>query len=239
MKIRLFKPKTWYWLHKWTSIFTGVALVMWLITGLVINWDRLFPPAETALPAVPVYASLEMSPAAAIDRLEELTGQSVEVQSVNLRRLPEMVVYEISRRDGPTALLDAQTGQLVEITSELAETIALADRPQAGAVQAVDQLAYNDQGYVYGPLPVYRVVLADGKDTYVHVTADTGEISQVNDRWSRGRYYLRTLHNFQAVKLFSNRQAVITSLLWGTTIATLVTVVLGYYLALPRKWRIF
>jgi riboflavin transporter FmnP len=71
------------------------------------------------------------------------------------------------------------------------------------------------------------------------VTADTGEISQVNDRWSRGRYYLRTLHNFQAVKLLSNRQTVITGLLWGTTIATLLTVVLGYYLALPRKWRIF
>ena len=161
MKIRLFKPKTWYWLHKWTSIFTGVALVMWLITGLVINWDRLFPPAETALPAVPVYASLEMSPAAAIDRLEELTGQSVEVQSVNLRRLPEMVVYEISRRDGPTALLDAQTGQLVEITPELATAIALTDRPQPVPVKEIDRLAYNDRGYAYNEKGDHDKAIAD------------------------------------------------------------------------------
>ncbi len=237
--MKIFKPKTWYWLHKWTSIFTGVALVMWLITGLVINWDRLFPVAEIPLPVVTAYESLEMSPAVAIDRLEALTGQSVDVQSVNLRRLPDMVVYEIGRGDGPSVLLNPQTGQLVEITPDLAAAIALTKQSQAAPVREVGRLEYNDRGYVYGPLPVYRVILDDGKDTYVHVTADTGEISQVNDRWSRGRYYLRTLHNFQAVKLLSNRQTVITGLLWGTTIATLLTVVLGYYLALPRKWRIF
>ncbi len=237
--MKIFKPKTWYWLHKWTSIFTGVALVMWLITGLVINWDRLFPVAEIPLPVVTAYESLEMSPAVAIDRLEALTGQSVDVQSVNLRRLPDMVVYEIGRGDGPSVLLNPQTGRLVEITPDLAAAIALTKQSQAAPVREVGRLEYNDRGYVYGPLPVYRVILDDGKDTYVHVTADTGEISQVNDRWSRGRYYLRTLHNFQAIKLLSNRQAVITGLLWGTTIATLLAVVLGYYLALPRKWRIF
>ncbi len=240
------KLRTWYTLHKWTSIFTGLALIMWLITGMVMSWEKLFPELTPVESVPPDFRVATMPPADAMARLEEILGQSPQVSWLDLRQILNTVVYEVKLKDGSIHLLNAQSGQEFNVTPELAEEIARAEFPTQASILRVERLNGNDFSYPFGPVPVYRVVFDDSRATHAHVSIRTDEIwgrktgaVWRNDRWGRARTAINTLHTFDMLRIITDRRRLITTLLWAAAIVTFLAAVLGYYLALPRRWRVF
>lgn len=235
--------KTWYKWHKWLSIFTGLALLMWLLTGMVMSWGRLFPDT-VAVQAKPDFTTATLSPADAIAALDQALGQPQTVRSVALRMIVGQVAYDIQTGDGAFHLVNATTGNVFAITPELAQQIAQADFPTAQVVD-VERIDQNSRTYPFGPIPVYRVIFDDWRGTYDYVSiqpdpawdAKTGDVRHTT-RWSRLGEILGAMHTFWVLKIVVNNGTVITSTLWLAALVTLLAALIGYYLALPRRWQI-
>lgn len=215
---------------------------MWLITGLVMTFNGLLPtPARVrrSEPIQPDYQEVTMSPADAIAHLEETLGQSVEVNSVSFRQIREILVYHIALENGASHLIETQSGQEVKITPEFAREIAYNNFPTPASILQIVRLDDHDLGYFFGPLPIYRVIFDDSRSTYVHVSMETGEVVRRNDRWQRLRGAFELVHTFQVFKIISGRERPITALLWLLSFIATLAALIGYYLALPHRWRVF
>jgi uncharacterized iron-regulated membrane protein len=241
--MKLLHLRTWYKIHKWTAIVTGLALVMWLVTGLAMNWERLFPyPQHT--PAIIDIQAATLSPAEAVARLDQALGESPEIAWVTVRPLLNKVVYEIETGQGHIYLIDAAGGELFEITPELAGQLAVAAMPNPAPIGGVDRVDRNTIAYFFGPVPAYRVTFADSAGTRAYVAiapnpiwnARTGEV-HFDTRWSRARGLLESMHTFVSLRVITDKGRVITLLLWLATLATLFMALVGFYLALPQRWQ--
>ena len=238
----LLRLRTWYKVHKWTAIFAGVALIMWLLTGMAMSSPKIFPETPSATGEQPDYQAIELSPAEAIARLETETGQTYAVTGVSIRRILDTVAYEIRTTEGETYLINAQSNDQFEITSDLAEQIALAEFPTGANIIATERIDFNSRQYPFGPVPVYRVSFDDEPGTYSHVSikpspvwgANTGDVRRTT-RWGRLRELLGSLHTFGVLRVIINKGRLITLLLWAATGLTTLTAIVGYYLALPRR----
>jgi hypothetical protein len=91
---------------------------------------------------------------------------------------------------------------------------------------------------------VYRVSFDDWQGTRSHVSilpnapwgANTGDVRRTTTLGRIGEL-MGTLHTFGVLRLVTDRGRLITLLLWMATFATLFVAVVGYYLALPRRWQ--
>ena len=235
----IFKLKTWYSLHKWTSIVTGIAILMWLITGLVMTAPDLIsishPEVHPQPPALDFH-TVAMSPAEAIAHLKTNLSTDKGIKSVDLKQIHRQVAYQIVLADGSTHLIDVMTGQTLEITPALAETIARTVYPIQANVQQVELLQTHDSGHFYGDVPAYRVSFNDAQQTYVHVALNSGEVS-VNNRATRLIELFTVLHTFEIFDILRpDQEELIGQLIWASSIITLLAAVIGYYLALPRRF---
>jgi uncharacterized iron-regulated membrane protein len=236
MSLLSLKLRTWYRIHKWTAVIAGLALLMWLVTGLTLTWGRIFPPPQRAESSQYDYRLLHMSPAEATQNLAEKIGREIRVSWLSIRPILDTIVYEIQLMDGSIYLMDAISGQVLEITPQLAELIAWREWPIDADVQSVTRLESNSVSYPYGPVPVYQVALNDDRQTRLYVSTRTGEILR-SDRAGRTRTLLNSLHTFDALRIVTDRRRLITGLLVLASMTALAVPLLGYYLALPRRWQ--
>src|SRR5688572_530961 len=96
-------------LHKWLSLFLGLQLVLWTISGfymVVVDLDFIHGDPLVRNLKVPLSVHSDRIPFA------EAVRSHSEVTQVSLRSLPGMVtpVYEVTTR-GRKVLLDASNGQ--------------------------------------------------------------------------------------------------------------------------------
>jgi len=238
----LLKIKTWYKVHKWISIVTGLVVVMWLVTGIVLTSPDPFPqvlPHYAGTPTVPDFRTVAMSPAEAVAHLTDSLGRPPAVSAVKLEQVWDLaLVYQITLTDGQVFMIDTATGNLFEMTPDMAAQIAKADYPAGGPVSRVERLEQHDLGYMDGPLPVYRVVFDERKATYSHIAVYTGELQRSNIM-HRTILIISGLHTLETfIVLFHNKGLLINLLVWLATIFSLIAAVVGYYLALPRRWQV-
>jgi uncharacterized iron-regulated membrane protein len=235
-----FKLKTWYSIHKWMSIFTGLIIVMWLVTGLVMTAPDLLPlesplHAQELLP--PDFRRVEMSPAEAAAVLAQTLGRTPPVAAVGFQQLGNTLAYQIRLNTGQSHLVDVATGQVIAITPELAGQLAALAYPGLGPPAAVIQLDRHDTGWPEGDLPVVRLIYADPAQTTVHVSTQSGQVSHT-DRTGRIVDLFGALHTFEFVELYlPGRAQVVAGLVWASSLLTGLAALVGYYLALPRRWQ--
>ena len=234
------KLKTWYSAHKWLSIFTGIALVLWLLTGLAITLPGSFfvPwPESQYVPNTPDLRQVTMSPREAVAHLGATLGGTPAIRSVELATIDDVLVYRIVFVDDSSHMIDTATGENFLLTEELGQKIAFAAFPSGGSVYSVHYIEKNDMAYLYETVPAYRYQFDDENETYVHVAVATGEVS-ISHRSSRLISFFTALHSFQVLNpLFADSYRTSTILLWISNILTVLAALSGYYLALPPRWQ--
>lgn len=217
-------------LHKWIGIVIGLALLMWTTTGIIMVLpvnrvrDGEVRPLQVGRAVI--------SPAQAVARLSE--GDSVSrVRSVALIQIADYVVYQVETRRR-AVLINAETGEPFEISAAVAEQVARgAFRGMPGKV-TVERLTEYDARYRGGDLPTYRVSLGDSAATVTYVSARNGTVVSA-DRGRRWRGVVGKLHDFSAIKAVISNDWVHRGLAITACALSIVSIFLGYWLALPRK----
>jgi hypothetical protein len=156
-----------------------------------------------------------------------------DITHVELRGTATGPFYIVTGEKG-VARVDARTGSLAPVTQQEAESAAQRDQPGSPRVQGAQlfteapPIEYRD-----GPLPTWRVALADGAGTVIYVDGVTGEVIQRhNDRW---RFYdiLWMLH----VMDYKGRENFNHPLIVSFATLAVVTAYTGIAIQLVRLWR--
>jgi hypothetical protein len=123
----------------------------------------VLPPLSTGrAPVKPIrkvdFNNITQSPAQAIANLEKALGTTFHVNSMSLKWIHDVLVYEINLNNGGRYFINALTGQVFSITRELAERFVLDTYPGDGRVQEVEMLKQHSYTYQWGPLPADQIV---------------------------------------------------------------------------------
>lgn len=222
-----------YKVHKWIGVGIGLILLMWIVTGLLIGGGG----GGGGRPAAkPDFSRATVSPAAALAVAAQGDSGLIPVGSVALDLVAGRLVYRISGPRGRSVLVDATSGDRVEIGESLAREVAAAIAPQA-RVQRVLVLRKHDPGYPRGNLPAWRVVLDDRAETWVQLSNDGATVISTADQ--RGKATLHNLHTFAALRGLHLGSLGIRILFVVASVISIASVATGYYLSLPKRWRPF
>ncbi len=126
-------------------------------------------------------------------------------------------------------MIHAVTGAQLSVTRETAAWLASGD--SANASRIIEVTEYSSD-YAAGALPVWRLPL-DQSGWFVEVNpADAGVTLSTSAQ--RRRAYIFSLHTFLPLRGIIG-QRLTHWLLWGLSFLSLVTVLTGYWLFLPRR----
>ncbi len=219
-----------YRIHKWIGIGVGVFLLMWIVTGMLLSGGEGRPSPARPLPD---FHAAIISPAQAV--LAATTGDSAlgGVKALEIDRLGERVVYRVVGAPRGIALVDAASGQRIRVTDSLARALAQGQMPGA-TIRGVEMLSTHDRGYPGGRLPVWRVSLEDPEGTSIQVGVADGVVSR-STTGSRLSSTLHGLHTFGSLQVLRLERPAIRRWLMAVSLVALVSVLTGYYLALPRR----
>lgn len=177
--------------HRWLGLAIGIQLLLWSVGGLIfsthsISWVRGNDGRkEIRAEALPL-DSIAVTPGQAAKR----AGLG-NAETIILRSHIGDPVYEV-RGEGGRALVHANSGELLSpLSKSAAEKVALRDRAGTPAVSAISLLEEDPPTeYREGELPAWRVVLRDGDNTHIYVSASTGKITaRRNDAWRRFDFF--------------------------------------------------
>ncbi|MBK6424066.1 MAG: PepSY domain-containing protein [Gemmatimonadetes bacterium] len=221
--------RLFYKVHKWVGIGIGLFLLMWIVTGMLLGGGEGRPRDGAA----PDYSRAVVSPADA--QALAASGDSAlrEIRAVELDRIGSHLLYRV-RGTGGTVLVDAEQPQRLEVTEALAREVATGMFPQ-GSIEGVELLTRHDRGYPNGALPAYRVRFADRAETLVHLSVRDGMLA-VSNKDLRLNGTLHGLHTFASLRALGLARVPIRRLLIVASLISLVVVVTGYYMSLPRRW---
>jgi uncharacterized iron-regulated membrane protein len=170
--------------HKWVGLLIGIQFLCWTMGGVVMTWI----PIET----VRGEHNIAEQPPLLVEalKLEALLTKIGNPQVVSLTAkavggIPAVVVQDADGVRGIYALETAE--KLTPVNEEMVLAIARADfKGQAGAVSA--KLLSGDAPNDYrGPLPVWRVDMADEEGSVLYVSPDQARVvARRTDVW---RFY--------------------------------------------------
>lgn len=211
--------KLLYQIHKWTGVGIGIVLGMWLVSGMVM---AVIGDAQQARPAASIdLAEATISPAA-------LQAQLPGVQRLELIRLGGEMVYRAATAEG-SRLINAQTGSPVVMTDSLARIVA---RQESG----VEQVKRSDLVRRNGAVTGYQVRFSDHRGTVAQVSAADASVKLMDSR-KRLHATFGGLHTFTFLRNVGLERPGITLWVLVTSVFTLVSVLTGYVMALPRRGR--
>jgi hypothetical protein len=186
-----------YWIrksHRWLSLLIGIQVLFWMLSGFyfalipiesIRGEDRVSEREPENFAHTPL-----ASPQLAIAQLLKRSGASLQVRKLQLRRVLEVPVYEISYDLGGeshSVLADARDGQLLApVDREQATAIAEQDFAPNAAVLSVDYVENVgvDDEYRSGPLPAWRVGFDDDDSTRLYVSAELARVTaRRNTSW--------------------------------------------------------
>lgn len=228
------RPKrTIRWWHKWIGIWIGVLLFIWVGSGVIM----LLPMSSTfkrgaGLTSVD-WPKVVISPAQAIAAAGP-ADSGVIVRTVELRQIRNRPFYAVLFSDRRKAMVDAVTGVPFQVDSALARQLA-ADAYPADSITAVERLTQRTPAY-YGALPAWRVSFA-GRSTAFFVSEPTGEVGRNTARDRAQSSLGHNLHVLAFLRAAPGGETTRLGTFFGTGLIALVSILTGYWLALPRRWR--
>ena len=226
-----------YKIHKLLAVSVGGFFLAWLISGIIMILPRLSaelerPPISGTIDIKKVSVSVQE----AVARLTSKVGEVPQLREVRLKRIADTDVYEILTASHGPYFIDARSGEPFSITPQQAEAIAKQHMAPGPRELKVALLSRHEFAYPWGPLPVYRVVVAEEPSTFYYVSSIDGTVSR-SDRESRIRNAIVSLHTLDPVNFLIGRQAIRKGLLILISLIGIVAVGTGFYLAWPRQRR--
>ena len=219
-------------LHKWASVVIGLQILAWVVSGLYM----------TAIPIEEVRSEHRIREQATIDlrsfaalitpaQAVAAIGGDSGVMRLELRGWLGTPVYEASLANGETALIDAQTAEILSpLTESNARATAEADYAGSSAIASV-KLIESDPPIEYrGALPVWQVAFNDPDELRLYVSASTGKVVARRSEVWRIYDFLWSLH----IMDYSERDNFNNPLVIIATIAALFLVVTGAFLVYQR-----
>lgn len=230
-------------IHKWSGIILGILLLMWIVTGIAAGIGIFLPypsvVSESDFASDNISKSLRLSPYDALKGLDNALWKKREIQSLTLRRIDNIDVYEFVLTGKKEYLINADSGIPFEITSEVAKNIARNCLGKEASVLSIELLKKNNYFYPYGRLPVYKVEFDDNSHTNIYVSSINGKVLQVHNRWSHFLEVNHDLHTFAFVtKLITKNMFIRAFFLILVALITVFIFVTGYYLALRRRKKL-
>jgi len=216
-----------YRIHKWIGVGVGLILLMWIITGMLVGGGRgETPPVVRSLDA----ARAVISPAEAARVAEADSGFGV-VQGITLDQLGSHPVYRVTSQHRAVRLIDAATARPMVVDEALAREIAAAELPgvELGSVERIKG---------GGPQTSWRVRFHDPAHSVLIVGERSGDLRRTDD----GAQFHRSMmsfHTFAALRGLSLPVRVIYFIFMLISAISLGTVITGYYLSLPKRWRLW
>lgn len=173
-RLHLFASRT----HRWLGLIIGAQLLLWFTSGALMSFlpiDRVHGDHlinRKAVAALPT--GVPLAPPSAITE-----ASAAPVEAVTYRLWLGRPIAEVTAAKG-TRLFDARTGAALPAPTAIdAEAVARAAWRGDGRPEAkVDRIQCPSPEY-RGPLPAWRVAVADADATRVFVAGDTGRIAAV------------------------------------------------------------
>ena len=219
------------WWHKWVGIGIGVLLFIWVGSGVVM----LLPGAESRRVTPPAvdWATVTVTPARAAE--VGCTGAAgAAVKGIELRRVQSRVVYAVEC-ERARVMVDATSGEPWAITADVARQLAREAYP-SDSIISVERLTRRPKGY-FASTPVYRVRIADARDTWFYVAEPTGEIARSMKRNRQQTAWGHDLHTLTFLRVLPGREQTRIVLFVVTSVIAIVSILTGYWLGLPKRWR--
>jgi hypothetical protein len=231
------KATTKYWIrktHRWLSLAIGIQVLFWMVSGFYFSLipiesirgeDRVTEREPENFSHTPL-----TSPQLAIAQLLEQNGASLQVRKLQLRRVLEVPVYEISYDLGGEqhiVLADARDGQLMApLDREQAIAIAEQDFAPEASIASVDYIeaVSADGEYRGSPLPAWRVSFDDADSTRLYISEELARVTARRNTSWRIFDFLWMLH----IMDFDSRDNFNTLLLQVFSMLGLIIVVSGF-----------
>ncbi|NCT81678.1 MAG: 2Fe-2S iron-sulfur cluster binding domain-containing protein [Comamonadaceae bacterium] len=210
-------------IHKWIGLLIGLQLVLWMCSGFVMS----------LLDAEKVRGREFRAPAAAklpwpseTVALRHLVNNAFDpAQTVSTGWLQDRPVYRLTGEKS-SLLIDARTGQRVELDGQLARRVAEASYRgpgRAGPAELVDQTleTRTHEG------KVWRVAFSDAEDTTVYVSQQGDVLEHRNRTWRLfDVFWMLHIMDYTGRQDFNNPLVVTAA-------------VGGFWLALSGIWLLF
>jgi Na+-transporting NADH:ubiquinone oxidoreductase subunit F len=217
-------------IHKWVGVCLGILVLIWLVSGIVLILpDREIIPRAFNSPGD--LSTAEVSPASAAARV---SSDSTAPRSVRLVGIGGRPYYQVTAEQDQKLLVDASSGQALNITAQVAESLA---RLAVGAkVASVEEIRGQRQGSSSGPPLAFLVTFDDRQRTTARVSLSDGSV-RAETKLRRVRREIAELHTLQQLQTISGSKVLREAVLHVTSIIGIFLVLTGYYLSLPKSWR--
>jgi hypothetical protein len=220
-------------LHKWLTLFVGLQLLVWAVTGfymVAIDLDFIHGDSLVRNLRTPVARSTPVLP------VSQLASRYPEVTLVSLHSLPvlDAPVYELTAA-GRKVLVDAAHGQqLSPLSPGMIRQLARTYYAGSGQLSAVQLLEREVPMEVRGrAAPLWRADFDDWLQTTLYLHPDTGALVTRRHRLWRCYDFLWMLH----IMDYSEREAPTGVVPRVATVLGTVTVLSGVWLLYFSFWR--
>ncbi len=223
--------RTW---HRWLALTIGIQILLWMISGAYFSWVDI-DNVRGALEANRRHTTLADSPYAP---LGPIIAQSElgSIDRIDVRHIDGGIWYLLrDTGSGDRERYSAATGA-AHFPLEEGEALRIAKDDFNGEGDATDIAYFTESpGSEYrGPLPVYRVIFDNTKNTRLYVDAHTGEITARRNTLWRIFDWLWMLH----IMDYDTRDNFNNPLLRGVSVAGIGVVLSGalvYFVGLTRR----
>ena len=222
MNLPMFSRKA----HKWLSLFVGVQIVLWTISGfymVVVDLDFIHGDTLVRNLRVPLATHSNRVPFA------EAVRAHPEVTQISLRSLPGMAapVYEVTSH-GRKVLLDATTGrQLSPLPDSAIGSLARSYYAGKGELTSLTLLEKEPPLEIQSrPLPLWRADFGDWLETSLYLHPDTGVLVTRRHRFWRWFDFLWMFH----IMDYDTRSDMNNGLLRTSTVLAAITAASGIWL---------
>lgn len=225
-------------LHKWIFIYMGVFMLLWVISGIIISVPMAWMDVNTVGDKQAVdYGAATVSPAAAAARVIADNGPDTRISDLHTQKIQDRLLYVVKASGGKTSVIDAVSGEYFEFTAQLAEDIIRTRYAiDAPLIQNI-KLEKHNFGYPWGPLPVSHLRF-EGKhsDADFYVNHQSGGVRS-GTPLTRARVAAGMIHSLEPVKFLTGSEMTHRVVLVLLGVVTLLGVIPGVYLTLPRRQR--
>lgn len=225
-------------IHKWVGLLIGIQFVLWLGSGLImslLDHDEVQGHRYRVHDSEPKQWPKHSLPASAA-----LGGSKSEIQRISSGWLLDRPVYQAF--DGEKIrLVDAFTGEIIDIDAELASRLAGASYSGPGKMQ-IPLLLERTMEVRDHEGRLWRVDFKDEHDTTVYLSAQTGQVLEHRNRTWRLFDVVWMLHimDYTGRKNFNN-PLVVTAAIGGLWLALtgiwLLVTSFRINEFIPRRWR--
>lgn len=176
------------WAHKWLALLVGLQVLAWVLGGVVfalVPFDAWVKSGDTVRKPAQVKADTPIFP------LADIAARHAPLRSIELVGQAKGFNYRLTDPAGKKIWLDAATGTVVpppdaNRIGQLAREWYRGEAALASVrrIDVVETRAFGLVDELHGKVPAWQANFADGLNTRLYFTTDTGEFLRArNDAW--------------------------------------------------------